>query len=777
MNLYDEISSETNLWSAWQTVRRKNARGGIDGVAPEDMDAHIRTAIQDLSEKLKAGAYTPTPLQRINVPKFNEANEWRSLSLPVVTDKVVQQAAVNLLTPVFEKEFLDCSYAYRPRKGPVRAIKCVEHILNKKLRWAVCCDIDNCFDSFNHEKLLKAVAEKIPDDRMIQLIGQWLQAGCITQKGDFIDPTDGISQGSVISPLLSNIYLHHLDVFTQSQKHPYIRYGDNIIVFFYQKEHAFKGKEVLTAFLEDELLLKLNADDQAIRHVLEGFSFLGVFFKGDERSISREKVQKAIRKLTWLTEPGRSESPEAMQKRLNEHVVAQKRFYEIIKPDRQFQEFDTHLVKRINILMIYYARKNVMTTKAQFQSFTSTLQFYCEIGDKEKQKRIEGLINEVIKSLQAEKKKKSAQKENGKTPDGTLKKTARAQASRFLKQIGEETEVVISTPGVFIGKTANRLVLRADRKKVHEQPFAKIRQITIITNGVSLSSDVITACAANKIPLVFLGKDGTAKAILSVPDCDASLTVIQARMVDTEKSLNLSKRILVGKCRNQMNVLKFYTRHRSRTDPGFHERVKQNLNFMEKSVAELQETVMSEDFSAVKNHLFIAEARVGGYYWDIIKILLPPELGFDRREKHGATDVVNSMLNYGYGILYQRLWQAASAVGLNPNISFLHSFQKGKPTFIYDIIEEFRQPFVDRPLFSILTKGSRYKKLKVDASGLMDAATKEIILQTVLQKLSSLTVFRGKKMRAEEILHIQVKKLAEYIAGKSSNYLPYIATY
>jgi len=197
MNLYDEISSETNLWSAWQTVRRKNARGGIDGVAPEDMDAHIRTAIHDLSGKLKAGAYTPTPLQRINVPKFNEANEWRSLSLPVVTDKVVQQAVVNLLTPVFEKEFLDCSYAYRPRKGPVRAIKCVEHILNKKLRWAVCCDIDNCFDSFNHEKLLKAVAEKIPDDRMIQLIGQWLQVGCITQKGDFIDPTDGISQGGL----------------------------------------------------------------------------------------------------------------------------------------------------------------------------------------------------------------------------------------------------------------------------------------------------------------------------------------------------------------------------------------------------------------------------------------------------------------------------------------------------------------------------------------------------------------------------------------------------
>ena len=227
-----------------------------------------------------------------------------------------------------------------------------------------------------------------------------------------------------------------------------------------------------------------------------------------------------------------------------------------------------------------------------------------------------------------------------------------------------------------------------------------------------------------------------------------------------------------------MNVLKFYTRHRSRTDPGFHERVKQNLDFMEKSIIELQQTVMGADVSAVKNRLFTAEARVGGYYWDIIKLLLPPELGFDRREKHGATDVVNSMLNYGYGILYQRLWHSVSVVGLNPSISFLHSFQKGKPTFIYDIIEEFRQPFVDRPLFSMLTKGNRFTKLKVDSNtGLMDSATKAIILEAVLQKLSSLTLFRSKKMRAEEILHIQVKKLAEYISGKSTRYLPYIATY
>lgn len=773
--MFNEISKEANLWDAWLKVRHKNARGGIDGIDPEDLDARIRTMIRDLSKNLQDGYYVPTPLQRVTVPKFNEANERRTLSLPVVTDKIVQQAAVSHLAPVFEKDFLDCSYAYRPAKGPGRAIKRVEHIMDRKLRWAACCDIDNCFDSLNHDRMRTFLAEKISDDRFLNLIDQWMKSGAITQKGDYVDPTEGIAQGSVISPLLSNIYLHHLDLFSIGQKFRYVRYADNFVCFFYQKAEAVAGREALAGFLDQELFLKLNAEKHPVQHVMEGFSFLGVFFKGNERAICREKMQKATRKLTWLTETRQNVSPETLIKRLNEHVVSQKRFYEIIRPERQFLELDEFLFNRLDILMTHYAGQQILTTRNRFHEVFFQIQFYSHTPESA-ETRLQKLIDAVLKKQKAPEKKETGAAEAKTTSPGDQKKRQRAVTSRMMKQVGEYTEVLIHTPGVFIGKTANRLVLRENRKKVHEQPFSKIRQITITTKGVAMSGEAVTACAKHRIPLTFVGRDGRPLAVLGAPDvADADMTLVQARMVDTDRAFYLIRRILTGKCRNQMNVLKFYTRHRGRTDPGFSGRVRQNLEMMEKAVSELQE--MTGDFAAAKNRVFTAEARVGGYYWDIIKLLLPPELGFDRREKHGATDVVNSMLNYGYGILYQRLWQAITAEGLNPGISFLHSFQKGKPTLVYDLVEEFRQPFVDRPIFSMLTKGIRYQKLQVNPDGMMETGTKNAVMQAILNKLSSLSVFRGKKLRSEEILSIQVKNVADYISGKSDRYLPYIASY
>jgi CRISP-associated protein Cas1 len=136
------------------------------------------------------------------------------------------------------------------------------------------------------------------------------------------------------------------------------------------------------------------------------------------------------------------------------------------------------------------------------------------------------------------------------------------------------------------------------------------------------------------------------------------------------------------------------------------------------------------------------------------------------------------MLNYGYGILYQRIWSAAVMASLNPNISFLHALQKKKPTLIYDLIEEFRQTLVDRPIFSMMTKGRRYEKFKIDPrTGLLDKKTKEITLSAVLSRLSSLIGYRGKKVRAEDIIYFQAENMAKYIAGTSSVYKPFISTY
>jgi CRISP-associated protein Cas1 len=240
----------------------------------------------------------------------------------------------------------------------------------------------------------------------------------------------------------------------------------------------------------------------------------------------------------------------------------------------------------------------------------------------------------------------------------------------------------------------------------------------------------------------------------------------------------VAKKVLTGKCRNQMNLIKFYSRHRSRVDPVFFSMVGEALEKMKEGLQEIRNIHLVESFETARGKLFMAEARVSSSYWGIIKMLLPVELGFERRDKRGAKDIVNCMINYGYGILYQHVWRALLMAGLNPHISFLHAFQGSKPTFVYDMIEEFRQALVDRPLFSLMTKGNRYKKLRLDpATGLLDDYTKGLVLHAVISRMATLIGFRGRKIQAQDVIQEQVRSLADFIKGKRKNYRPFISTY
>ena len=782
MEIFAKLCEVDTLREAWTRVRHKNARGGIDGVNPADLDTRIEKELAGLSRSIREMAYTAAPMDRINVPKFNKASEWRPLSMPVVLDKIVQQALVNLAGPLFEAEFLDVSYAYRPRKGAQRAIKRVEHILTSlKQCWATTMDIDNFFDTLDHDRLLSQVQTKLPDERIENLIRQWLTAGYITGKGKFIDPEEGIPQGAVISPLLSNIYLHPLDVFALEKGFHYLRYSDNFITLSADRDKAFVSQESLKGFIEEELALKLNAQRQDVCHLKAGFVFLGIYFKGEQRRMSHAKEEKTIKKLNWLTDRSHAASPELVVERLNQSIGSQKRYYGCVKPERQFAMFDVHLEKRLIGLLEGFARRQILTTEKQFENWLQKIDFYSS-ETKEKKARVRRIARQAVEAFKAS---HSRPEENPESPQrpaaGSCARRSSAAKNRYLRQVGESAEVVVATPGVFIGKIGQRLVLKKERRNIHEQPFSKIRQISVLTSGVSLSSDVIWSCGANKVPLCFLNKQGSTYATLHTPmNAAGDLSVEQSRICETALALSFARRMLIGKCRNQMNVIKFYTRHRSKTDPLFSDRVVVAITRMENDLQEMQAIRLdgTGPFETARNSLFLAEARISGHYWEIVKLLLPIELAFEKRVKRGAADVVNNMLNYGYGVLYQRVWQAVSAAGLNPNIGFLHALQKGKPVLVFDMVEEFRQALVDRPLFSLMTRGTRYRKLRVDpATGLLDQFSRELTLETILHRLSSLIAYRGRKVRGEEIIQAQVKLLANGILDQKKRYRPFITNY
>jgi group II intron reverse transcriptase/maturase/CRISPR-associated endonuclease Cas1 len=804
MEVFEQLCRIDTLRRAWQKVRRKNARGGIDGVNPEDLDNKIEKVLADLSRSIETQTYAPAPMERVKVPKFNPANEWRPLSMPVVIDKIAQQALVDIIGPVLEKTFLDVSYAYRPEKGAVRAIRRIEHILTaNKARWAAPGDIDNFFDSLNRDILLQRLTETIGDERAVRLVRLWLEAGMITSKGGYLDPDEGIAQGAVISPLLSNLYLHPLDACAVEKGLGYVRYSDNFIVLSENREKAYAGFEAVEAFLKEKLMLRLNSPGlNPVKGLENGFVFLGIYFKGTWRAMSREKELKNLKKLNWMTNWTTPVPPGIFLEKLRDHVGSQKRYYNFIHPKRQFAQFDAYLEKRLPGLASGFVRKKLLEPGKGVQDFLARVEFYSDQTADERQALIRRIAEaagallepkpqpataskagetagaEVVKTEGQEENKAEADAKPSQA-DAAAGRRSRAVKNRYLRKAAEVSEIVVNTPGIFIGKTGERIVLRKERKNIQEVPFSRVRQISVASSGVALSSDLVRWCSQRSVVMAFLDAKGSAYASLHTPlYCRGDLSVSQSRMHQGPRAFYVARRILEGKCRNQVNVVKFYSRHRLKADPHFAGCIGEALESMEKGVADLKEMKPDGEFEKVRDHLFTAEARIASRYWGIVKLLLPKELGFEKREKKGAADVVNNMLNYGYGVLYQRVWMAAASAGLNPNISFLHGFQKDKPALIYDLVEEYRQALVDRPLFSIMTRGTRYRSFKLDPkTGLLDHSTRETALTTVLGRLSTLVNYRGRKITAEEVIRTQVRQIADFVSEKRTNYRPFITSY
>lgn len=770
-DLFDSLCSPASLLKAWQRVRGKNSAGGIDGLNPPDLDKPIAGLLAELSGRLMQDHYVPEPYREFMIPKHNPANEWRTLSLPAVIDKVVQQAVVDAIGPSLEKQFVDSSYAYRPGKGPVKACRRVDHILRSaKPGWVAACDIDDFFPSLPHDRLLKRLGREVDDQRLLKLVGLWLRAGYVDGRGGFSDPQRGIAQGAVISPLLANLYLHDLDLLAREKTIDYIRYSDNFLVLAADAGAAEASRQLLEDFLDQPLGLRLNREGREPLAVAEGFAFLGIFFGPRGKSISRAKERKMVRRINYLTEPQANPDPIAARRLLNRKIAGHRNFYGYIEPHEEFARLDSHLCKRLVPLLAAYRRRGVLGGRNELEAYCREFDFYLERPKTEQQALISGLLDEVFHPSPA------PEAVGG---DRALSHRLQARQSHYVRELSGASEVVVASPGIFIGKSRNRLILKQQRKIIAEMPFSRLSCVTVVSAGVSLSSDVIRYCAAKNIPLNFYGYTGRAYASLRSPlFSSGDLTLFQVRMYANGRGLTLSRKIIIAKCRSQMNLLKYYNRHRSTADPVFNERLQPVLAGMSRDLSAMQALNIKPPLKKCRNEVFTAEARVAAGYWQMIGQLLPRELGFGRRVKKGAQDVVNVMLNYGYGILYQRVWEALHRVGLNPEVGFLHAWHRGRPTLVYDLVEEYRQIMVDRPLFSLMTKGNSYRSLGLrQGSNLLDDKTRDLVLETVIGRFSSLVNFRNRKVRGEDIIFLQAADLAAYISGEKKNYRPFIMTY
>ncbi|CAH8249380.1 group II intron reverse transcriptase/maturase [Paenibacillus melissococcoides] len=208
--LYDKVHRGDILWEAWKRVKAKGGSGGVDGITIDHIVKEFgeERFVDEIQGKLRNGKYHPQPARRKEIPKPD--GKMRPLGIPVIRDRVVQMATKMVIEPIFEADFKDCSYGFRPKRSQHDAIRHIRRAVKKGVYWVVDIDITGYFDNIPHEKLMRLVEQRISDRRVLQLIRKWLKAGFV--KDDQFHETDlGSPQGGVISPLLANIYLNYLD--------------------------------------------------------------------------------------------------------------------------------------------------------------------------------------------------------------------------------------------------------------------------------------------------------------------------------------------------------------------------------------------------------------------------------------------------------------------------------------------------------------------------------------------------------------------------------------
>lgn len=298
LSLFDQFIATENFVNAFQRLALKKSAGGIDKMSVEVFGQNLEKNILKLQKSVIDNSYVPEPVTSTFISKYNKKNDWRELGLPTVADKLVQTAFLQVVSPVAEKIFSDSSYGYRLGKGPHKALRRVEHLLNYgKLTWVAANDLHDFFGTLNHARLFEVWKTLLGEDgRLINLIKLWCRMGIVGRDGSWRDVESGVRQGLVIAPLLANLYLHDFDMFILNQGWGYIRYADDFLVFCRDEKEIIEANEQIRKKL-NEIQLSINEEKKAITSLQQGFTFLGVQFQGVNRRIDPAKLEKMHFKL------------------------------------------------------------------------------------------------------------------------------------------------------------------------------------------------------------------------------------------------------------------------------------------------------------------------------------------------------------------------------------------------------------------------------------------------------------------------------------------------
>jgi len=348
----------------------------------------------------------------------------------------------------------------------------------------------------------------------------------------------------------------------------------------------------------------------------------------------------------------------------------------------------------------------------------------------------------------------------------------------MLKNGGTLMKIFLDDFGIFLGRKRNRFIVKKTGE-VKEIVANDVDSIICCSSGVAFSSSALDLAVENNIQVVFARYGGWPYAVLMPAAMTGSVRARREQFMayNDERSLVLAKKFIAGKLVNQANFLKLMAKNRRQTDPSLAKR----LYEMGKLIDEVNMRINREQGSKIdekRQQLMNLEAEAARFYWDSIRQILPPELGFTGRETRGARDPFNAMLNFGYQtILFPEVWKAVSYAGLDFYAGYLHADRPGKPSLVLDLMEEFRQQLVDRTLVGLITKNvikpdEILAAEAVEEGRVLSKDVIKVLLTSFQERLDSEVMFNGQKGSLKSFIHLQPRCVVRFLL-KEADYAPF----
>ncbi len=721
--LYNQMALTETLFQAWNKVVSNDGMAGYDKQSITDYSWRIEEHLAALSRQLLTGTYEPQPLLKLVMLK--PTGKLRNLLIPTVMDRVAETAAAIVLTPLVESELGANTFAYRPGLSRMTAAHEIERLRNLGYSWVVDADISNFFDTVDHQLLFERFQELCDDEELLKLIKRWLTVEIVDGHNPRVKNTAGLPQGCPISPMLANLYLDKFDERMEKEGFKLVRFADDFLILCKTKPTAEAALQLSESALA-ELKLQLNNEKTRITTFAEGFKYLGYLF------IRSLVLPTKMHPDEWYDKLGRLKLRKAPKNLLHTAESEETDVYELETSDH-----DTISVTKERLLQTEFGEKLLQSLEKQQIDVDKFLE-KTEKEDYQRQKEKHEALNKLYSPL--------------------LNTLYLQEQGSTLRKDGERFSVEKQ------GQQLNEIIAR------------RVEQILVLGN-ITLTTPSMQYCMRNNIPVTFVSQHGSYFGRLETTTADNSaLERFQyLRSLDEPFAFDIASRIVEAKIKNSRTMIQKRKAMAWESNGELKEKFDNTLSLMT-SLAEHTNTC--ENMEALRG----LEGKTAALYFELYGLLFKKELPFYtssfRRIRRPPTDPVNSLLSFGYTLLHNNIFSMVRMKGLNPYIGFLHAEDKGNPSLINDLVEEFRT-IIDSMTLYTLNKGVLRNKdfyYRKDKTGcfLTDEARKKF-LELFEQRMweESRDPVSGKTMNIRRHIESQVVKISEVLAGTRTLYEPY----